>query len=174
MELFEIVFSGEVLSGTPPEQVRNNLARLFQADERRVAMLFSGRALVLKNSLNGAAAEKYRATLERAGAVAHIRPMVVDMEVIEMAAPPSAAVVPVRRAQVVPRDAYMAAFSAVEAPDFGMAAVGADLQEHKAAPSAPPLNLDQFSVAPVGADMGQVKTAPVPAAPDTSHLKVMS
>ncbi|WPO99019.1 hypothetical protein SFA35_20765 [Pseudomonas sp. HR96] len=172
MSLFEIVFSGETVPGVPVEQVRSNLARLFQADEHRVALLFSGRRLVLKNNLDDAAAEKYRATLERAGARALVVAMAAEIEEIEMTAPPPPpAALP--RAQVTPRDVYMAAFVAVDAPDFPMAAVGADLQEAKPVARAPQLDLGQFSVAPAGADMGQVKAPPAPAAPDTSHLKII-
>lgn len=169
MSLFEIVFSGDTVPGVPAEQVRSNLARLFQADENRVAMLFSGRRLVLKNNLDAAAAEKYRATLERAGARALVVGMAEEIEEIEMTAPAA----PLPRAQVTPRDAYMAAFVAVDAPDFPIAAVGADLQEARPQARAPQFDLGQFSVAPAGADMGQVKAPPAPAAPDTSHLKIV-
>jgi hypothetical protein len=178
MSLYEIVFSGEIIPGTQRETVQSNLARLFQADERRVALLFSGRRLMLKNGLNAAAAEKYRATLERAGAVAQVLPMVIEAEVeeIEMAAAPAPIerAAPVRRAQVVPRDAYMAAFAEVDAPDFAMAQAGAALQEEKPQVPAPRLDLSQFSLAPAGADMGQVRQPVAPQAPDTSHLKVIS
>ncbi|WP_213879997.1 hypothetical protein [Pseudomonas sp. dw_358] len=169
MSLFEIVFSGEVLPGFAGEQVRSNLARLFQADESRVATLFSGRRLVLKNNLDAAAAEKYRATLERAGALAEVSPMLVEPEEIEMTAPPAA---PVRRLQVAPRDAYMAAFTQVDAPDYAIATADANLQDAKPAARAPQLDLSQFSVAPAGADMGQAKPAAAPPAPDTSHIKL--
>lgn len=57
----------------------------------------------------------------------------------------------------------MAAFAEVDAPDFGLAPVGADLQDAKAEAEAPKLDLSRFSVAPVGSDMGQAR--PEPAAP---------
>lgn len=91
MKLYEIVFSGQLIAGAQPERVQLNLAKLFQADAQRVALLFSGRRLVLKNGLDQAAAEKYRSTLERAGAVA---------EVVEMAAPQAVGATP------VPEDAH--------------------------------------------------------------------
>ena len=67
----------------------------------------------------------------------------------------------------------MAAFSDVDAPDFGLAPVGADLQDDKPEAPAPHLDLSGLSVAPVGSDMGQAKAEPAPPAPDTSHLKVL-
>lgn len=179
MARYEIAFSGELVPGAQLEVVQANLAKLFQADAQRIAQLFSGRRVVIKNNLDEAAAEKYRSTLERAGA----RVEVVDtdaqvIEEIELAPPPAApvsqpAAQPTGRLVVVPRDEYMAAFVDVDAPDFGVAALGADLQDGKAQVTAPNLDLSAFSLAPVGSDMGQAKAAPAAPAPDTSHLKLL-
>ena len=177
MSLYEIAFAGQVVPGAPLEQVKANLARLFQADEQRIALLFSGRRVVIKSGLDAAGAEKYRATMERAGALAIVQAL--QVEEVEMAPPPAPApaaqaAAPARSgsAQVIPLDEYMAAFSDVEAPDFGIAPVGADLQDAKAEAQAPAVDLSQFSLAPVGSDMGQAKAAPPAPPPDTSHLKL--
>ena len=166
MAFYEIVFRGESLPAASPDQVRSNLARLFQADTQRLELLFSGRRLVLKSNLDAAAAEKYRATIERAGALVTVVEMAV--EDIEMTAP---APVP-GRAQVTPRDAYMAAFSEVDAPDFGIAEVGSDMQDPKPETVVRVLDLSAFSVAPVGVDMGQSPAASVVTVPDISHLSL--
>jgi hypothetical protein len=182
MSLYEIAFAGQVVPGAAPEQVKENLARLFQADAQRIALLFSGRRIVIKSNLDAAGAEKYRATMERAGALAIVQAL--EVEEVEMAPPPSApaetasapiAAAPARSAgsaRVIPRDEYMAAFADVEAPDFGIAPVGADLQDAKPEPRAPQVDLSQFSLAPAGSDMGQAKTGPAAPPPDTSHLKL--
>ncbi|ANI13785.1 hypothetical protein SAMN05216577_101300 [Pseudomonas citronellolis] len=180
MSRFEIVFSGQTLPGADPEAVKANLAKLFQADAQRIALLFSGRRLVLKNNLDAAAADKYRAALERAGARVEVVDMAPAVEEIELAPPPAAEPAPTPapaaatpgRLKVAPRDEYMAAFAEVDAPDFGLAPVGADLQDDKAEPRAPQVDLSQFSLAPVGSDMGQAKADPAAPAPDTSHLKL--
>lgn len=179
MARYEIAFSGELVPGAQLEVVQANLAKLFQADAQRIAQLFSGRRVVIKNNLDEAAAEKYRSTLERAGA----RVEVVDtdaqvIEEIELAPPPAApvsqpAAQATGRLVVAPRDEYMAAFADVDAPDFGVAALGADLQDGRAEVAAPDLDLSAFSLAPVGSDMGQAKAAPAAPAPDTSHLKLL-
>lgn len=180
MARYEIAFSGELVPGAQLEVVQANLAKLFQADAQRIAQLFSGRRVVIKNNLDEAAAEKYRSTLERAGA----RVEVIDTEAqlieeIELAPPPladpasQAAAQPAGRLVVTPRDEYMAAFANVDAPDFGVAALGADLQDGKAEVAAPDLDLSALSLAPVGSDMGQVKAAPAAPAPDTSHLRLL-
>ena len=182
MSRYEIAFSGQLVPGAQPELVKANLAKLFQADAQRIAQLFSGRRIVIKNNLDAAAAEKYRVTLERAGARVEVVDMDMLIEEVELAPPPPAelvaapAVAPVAatpgRLQVAPRDEYMAAFSDVDAPDFGIAPVGSDLQDARPEAQAPRVDLSQFSLAPVGSDMGQAKsTAPAPA-PDTSHLKL--
>lgn len=181
MSLYEIAFAGQVVPGAAVEQVKANLARLFQADEQRIALLFSGRRIVIKSGLDAAGAEKYRATMERAGAVAIVQALAV--EEVEMVPPPaSAPVVPApaspapaaasSSSRVIPRDEYMAAFADVEAPDFGIAPVGADLQDAKPEAQAPQVDMSQFSLAPVGSDMGQAKDAPPAPPPDTSHLKL--
>ncbi|MEO9333253.1 hypothetical protein [Ectopseudomonas guguanensis] len=182
MSRYEIAFSGQLVPGAQPELVRANMAKLFQADAQRIAQLFSGRRIVIKNNLDAAAAEKYRATLERAGAHVEVVDMDMPIEEVELAPPPPveptpapvAAPVAARpgRLQVAPRDEYMAAFSEVDAPDFGIAPVGSDLQDARPDAEAPRVDLSQFSLAPVGSDMGQAKPAAPAPAPDTSHLKL--
>lgn len=185
MARYEIAFSAQLVPGAQLESVKANVAKLFQADEQRLALLFSGRRIVIKSNLDEAGAEKYRATLERAGALVDVVDLDLpqDIEEIELAAPPVATPVTapvatasaeqaIGRLQVAPRDEYMAAFAGVDAPDFGIAPLGDDLQDDKSEPQAPALDLSQFSLAPTGSDMGEVKKAPAGPAPDISHLKL--
>ncbi|WP_449125674.1 hypothetical protein [Pseudomonas viridiflava] len=199
MSRFEIVFDGRLVEGAQLERVKANLGKLFQADESRLELLFSGRRLVLKNNLDEQTAEKYRATLERAGAVAKVvmmKPPVPqpeqaaqpletvpaaeaqEMEEVELARPPDEPTwlrkMPVRpgRLQIKPRDAYMAAFSDVDAPDYSVAEAGSNMQDPKPESVVPQLDLSKLSVAPVGSDMGQVPRTNTRVAPDTSHLKL--
>jgi hypothetical protein len=184
MTRFEVVFTGQLVAGAVLESVQANLARLFQADAQRIALLFSGRRMVIKNNLDAAGAEKYRLTLERAGA--RVEVLAMPVEELELAAPPVAAQIepaPLAASgggagqapkplQVLPRDEYMAAFADVEALDFGIAPLGADLQDAPPEAAAPAVDLSQFSLAPAGSDMGQIKAEPAAPAPDTSHLKL--
>lgn len=183
--LFEVAFAGELMPGAEPEQVKANLARLFQADPQRIAALFSGRRIVIKGGLDAESAEKYRLTLARAGALVEVAPLgqaePAAAPVPGVAATPAAVALAARPApvsgdfpelKVVPRDQYMAAFREVAAPDFGLAPVGVDLQDARPAPVAPALDLSQLSVAPVGSDMGQARAAPTAPPPDTSHLRL--
>ncbi|MDX1297166.1 MAG: hypothetical protein R3260_02850 [Pseudomonas sp.] len=191
MARYEIAFSAQLVSGAQLELVKANLAKLFQADEQRLALLFSGRRIVIKSNLDAAGAEKYRSTLERAGAVVEVTCIDDEIEEIELAAPPAAAPLsapvtvsdarpaqvvaastPAGRLQVTPRDEYMAAFADVDAPDFGIAPLGDDVQDDKPQAAAPELDLSQFSLAPPGSDMGEAKKAPAGPPPDISHLKL--
>ncbi|BFN29140.1 hypothetical protein PSCT_01517 [Pseudomonas sp. SCT] len=187
MSLYEIAFSGQLLPGARLEQVEANLTKLFQADAQRIALLFSGRRIVIKQNLDFAAVEKYRQAMERAGAQVEVKPMPVDVEEIELAPPPpatpAASVAPTPPAvtsanaapaalKVTPRDEYMAAFADVEAPDFGIAPVGVDLQDARPEPEAPRVDLSQFSLAPVGSDMGELPRDTAGAVPDISHIKL--
>lgn len=190
MGRYEIAFSGKLVPGARLELVQANLAKLFQADAQRITQLFSGRRVILKNNLDEATAEKYRSTLERAGALVDVLSMEPEIEEVELAPPPEPepesrrwdepAPAPVAqptaptpgRLKVVPRDEYMAAFVGVDAPDFGIAPVGADLQDAKPQVPPPRFDLSSLSVAPVGSDMGQAKTPPAAPPPDTSHLRL--
>jgi hypothetical protein len=183
MSLYEIAFSGQLLPGARLEQVEANLTKLFQADAQRIALLFSGRRIVIKQNLDFAAVEKYRQAMERAGAQVEVKPMPVDVEEIELAPPPAAPTANASSAassatatpaalKVTPRDEYMAAFADVEAPDFGIAPVGVDLQDARPEPEAPRVDLSQFSLAPVGSDMGELPRDTAGAVPDISHIKL--
>ena len=179
MASYEIAFAGQLVPGAQLELVKANLAKLFQADAQRIALLFSGRRIVIKNNLDAPSAEKYRATLERAGALVEViaMPATGAVEAAPITASDEEAPAPERaaasgRLKVAPRDEYMAAFAEVDAPDFGIAPLGNDLQDEKAEAQAPELDLTQFSLAPPGSDMGQVATEPAAPPPDTSHLKL--
>ncbi|WP_286977118.1 hypothetical protein [Pseudomonas sp.] len=197
---FEIAFAGQLVPGADPVKVKANLAKLFQADEQRIALLFSGRRMVIKTGLDAPTAEKYRATIERAGAVVEVAEVAATeqgtavrsaagtpalespgSETPAEAAPQSAQAAPAADTpqttaasskRLLPRDEYMAAFSEVDAPDFDIAPVGADLMEEKTEVAELPLDLSEFSLAPVGSDMGQQKAPPAAPAPDTSHIKL--
>lgn len=182
MSRYEITFSGELAPGAKLEHVEANLARLFQADAQRIALLFSGRRIVIKQDLDHAGVEKYRQAMARAGAIAEVRPMPVEVEEIELvlpredAAPAEASASPTatrKLLNVAPRDEYMAAFVDVEAPDFGVAPAGADLQDARPPVQPPPVDLSQFSLAPVGSDLSQRRRADDAPVPDISHLKIL-
>jgi len=65
---YDIHYRGELLEGFAPQTVRNNLAKLFGADEATLARLFSGKAQLVKQDCDKSTALKYKQAMEKAGA----------------------------------------------------------------------------------------------------------
>jgi hypothetical protein len=183
MQQFEIAFSGQIHPGAELEQVKADIARLFQADAALLERLFSGQRVVLKKGLDAAGVAKYHAAFQHVGAVLQVRDLYAEPEeeiIPGLPAEESSQSTPTlpyaagyALLQVTPRDEYMAAFRNVQAPDFGIAPLGDDLQTTPEEVAAPDMDLSAFSLAPVGSEMGQLaRPAPV-ALPDTSHLKLL-
>src|SRR3546814_16660809 len=80
MSLYEIAFSGQLLPGAKLEQVEANLTKLFQADAQRIALLFSGRHIVIKPTLDFAADEKYPQARPRARPQVELTPLPAHVE----------------------------------------------------------------------------------------------
>jgi hypothetical protein len=189
MQYFEIAFCGEIVPGAEIEQVKAAVAGLFKADDALLARLFSGQRIVIKQRLDAQATAKYQAAFQRAGAVLEIRdlstPIIEDSSADtdtvavesteaqqELAAQSATPATTRAMLQVAPRDEYMAAFRDVQAPDFGIAPLGDDLQPAPVEKPAPELDLSGMTLAPVGSDMGQLPNAQAIPVPDTSHLKL--
>ncbi|MEE4249538.1 MAG: hypothetical protein V2I38_03020 [Alcanivoracaceae bacterium] len=78
--MHKIIFRGQVQAGHDSATVRENLAKLFRIeDAERLDSLFSGKAVTIKKSLDEAAARKYLAALEEAGARVEIEPPLADL-----------------------------------------------------------------------------------------------
>ena len=71
---FDVLFAGQLLEGRDAATVRANLGRLFNADEATLDKLFSGKPQILKRDADAATAHKYQQALEKAGALAELRP----------------------------------------------------------------------------------------------------
>ncbi|MCK5639998.1 MAG: hypothetical protein KAJ19_04350, partial [Gammaproteobacteria bacterium] len=69
---FAVAFSGQLVEGADPAQVRTNLAQLFKLDATKVEHLFSGKRVVIKKGVDQQTAGKYKLALHKAGAVAEI------------------------------------------------------------------------------------------------------
>ncbi len=65
---FKIVFDGELMPDASLETAKENLARLFKSDPRKIDALFGGQPVVLKRDLSGDEADKYLRALHGAGA----------------------------------------------------------------------------------------------------------
>ena len=74
-EQYDIYFAGKIVEGFDVSAVRENIARLFKADEKTLEKLFSGKPQAIKRGVDKQTAIKYKAALEKAGAVPLIRPV---------------------------------------------------------------------------------------------------
>lgn len=150
-ETFNLTFSGKLAPGFELAQVKSNLQNLFKIDERKAQALFSGSSIVLKKGLDSATANKYRSVMRKAGAVAFLVPSKKAGSVNNAISSPEAARAeqgsdaqasgqrPDAGQASAEHDAQMTtALGAqaaqapksreeIEAPDFEVAAVGADL-----------------------------------------------
>ncbi|GAB5452040.1 MAG: hypothetical protein Hals2KO_23680 [Halioglobus sp.] len=70
---FNIYYAAQVVVGRDPAEVRENLGKLFKANEQTLDKLFSGKPQLLKRDCDEATAQKYQQAMQRAGAVALVR-----------------------------------------------------------------------------------------------------
>lgn len=179
---YNVYFAGELAAGASAADVRDNLARLFKADEATLDKLFSGKVQLLKRDCDEGTAVKYRDAMARAGAVAILRAM--------PAAEPQPPEAPEQQPTGEPSAAERIAALANAEDDLRYRA------DTKPQPAAPPRDYgmeldppgadllraderphhDESSVEPPALtvdDSGQRLSAeppPAPAPPDTSHM----
>ena len=191
-ELFEVAFSGQISDGAESAEVKAKVAKMFNADDAKLAQLFSGRRVVIKKNIDQATAAKYQTALNRAGA---------ECEICLMAGTPAAKAAPV--AAAAPAPAAPAAAKAastdasaveIETGDYGevapppatdplgitgdqiedlavsIAPVGSELQSDYEEIAEPEIDLNGLEVAPVGSDLDSAPKKPAPPPPDTSGI----
>ncbi|MCP3852023.1 MAG: hypothetical protein GY694_17565 [Gammaproteobacteria bacterium] len=69
MSHYNLIFQGKIVEGASLDEVKNNVARLFKADAKKTASLFSGKPIIIKKNLDSETTRKYLAILKKAGAV---------------------------------------------------------------------------------------------------------
>jgi hypothetical protein len=160
-ERFDLIFSGELVTGFDLAQVKKNVQALFRIDEAKVNVLFSGKPIPLRKGLDADSANKYRVAMKKAGARVDVvisrdpAPAVPPAQTkdaskaIQEAAPSAAAgqFTTVLGAQpAAPR----AAREPIKAPDFGVAPAGSVLlkPEERVEVEAREVDISHLSVAP--------------------------
>jgi hypothetical protein len=188
-QLFEVAFSGQISDGAEPAEVKAKVAKMFNADDAKLAQLFSGRRVVIKKNIDQATAAKYQTALNRAGA---------ECEICPMGGAPAAQSAPAAaKAPAAPADAKPASAASaveIETGDYGevapppaidplgitgdqiedlavsIAPVGSELQSDYQEIAEPEFDLDGLEVAPVGSDLDSAPKKPAPPPPDTSGI----
>jgi hypothetical protein len=165
---YDIVFSGILIAGHDPAQVRVELARLFKTDASGIERLFCGQPVFIKRSVDRQTADKYRVVLEKAGAVCEIR---------THTAANSAAAAP-GRMTVAPAGMELTAQKQVTPPVFdlghmSLVAAGADiLAGVDTVVAAPLFDLSAFTLAPPGSELVAASRTETPSMPNMSALSV--
>ncbi len=71
---FDIYFSGEILEGNDPAQVRDAVGKIFRLSGDKLDALFTGKPRRIKKDLNVEQSGKFREVFRKVGALVHIVP----------------------------------------------------------------------------------------------------
>lgn len=74
-QIYQIVFTGEIVKDHAVDRVKHNLAELFKADLPTVERIFCGQPVVVKRHLDSEGALVYLSAITQAGAVARMEVM---------------------------------------------------------------------------------------------------
>lgn len=196
-ELFEISFSGQISAGANPVEVKARVGKMFNADDAKLAQLFSGKRMVIKKNVDHATASKYKTALNRAGADCEITSMNgTSISTPAATEPVAASSDPVAVASVTttaPEPAASQVFEAVGGGEVApppqidplgisgddiedlaatIAPVGSELQSEIKETAAPDIDTSGFDMAPVGSELSSAEKKPDPPPPDTSGISM--
>jgi len=164
-QLFEVAFSGQVSDGANPDEVKARVGKIFNADDAKLAQLFSGKRIVIKKNIDQATASKYQTALNRAGAECEIVQMGGGDAAVPATAPAAAAeATPAAAAEATPAAAAEATPAAE--PAAASAPVSQEYESSYDGEVAPPPQID-----PLGITGDQIEDLAVTIAPVGSELK---
>jgi len=175
-ELFEVTFSGQIREGENYEDVKARVGKMFNADEAKIAQLFSGNRVVIKKNVDQQTAAKYETALNRAGAECEVKSMSPPpAETPTAAASTSGRVSDVDYGDIAPppkTDPLGISGDEIEDLSVSIAPVGSALQDNIKQVEAPQIDISELAVAPVGSDLGVGKKQADPPPPDTAGLSM--
>jgi len=185
-QLFEVAFSGQISEGANLEEVKARVGKMFNADDTKLAQLFSGNRIVIKKNIDQATAAKYKTALNRAGAECEISSPGGEAAEVQPAAAMPAPAEPAAESAPVSTE-YESSYDGEVAPPpqtdplgisgdqiedlaVSIAPVGSELQDEYKESEEPDIDLTGFDIAPVGSDLSEAKKDPDPPPPDTSGI----
>jgi len=190
-ELFEVAFSGEIDDTVDLNEVKAKFAKMFNADENKLAHLFSGRRIVIKKNIDAATAAKYQTALERVGAICELKSLSASNEIAPdadlkpkvVSAPPSPTppVAPMQTTYTAagdygdvspPPELEPLGITADQIDDLSatVAPVGSELQDEIKEAAEPVIDISDLDMAPAGSTIDPGKKEPDPPPPDTSGI----
>jgi len=72
-QTYDIFFSGRTLDGADTSEVKRNLAKIFNMDDKQLEYLFAGSPVKVKGDVDQETAIKYRVAFRNAGALVEIQ-----------------------------------------------------------------------------------------------------
>jgi len=186
-QLYEVAFSGQINEGADLDDVKAKVAKMFNADEAKLALLFSGKRVVIKKNIDQATAAKYQSALGRAGAQSEISPPIATAAPAPAAAAaPAATAKPASAASAVqietgdhgevapPPAIDPLGITASEIEDLAVsvAPVGSEMQDEHQEVETPEFDLSEFDMAPVGSELNPRAKKADPPPPDTSGISM--
>ncbi|WP_018402598.1 hypothetical protein [Marinobacter gelidimuriae] len=188
--MFQLIFKGECVADTDPATARSNARQLFKANDTQLDRMFSGKPVVIRNQLDQAEAEKYRALLQKHGMRSYVQAM-APVQAGAQAQPARSNPAPQSAAASQPPQRKASSPFAVNQASGGGLPIAGERTDAVLAGSALTLDppgvtlaesvpvevlsfdhLDAWSLAPAGSDIGSKEELPPPIVPDTSHLAV--
>ncbi len=184
-QLFEVAFSGQISEGANLEEVKARVGKMFNADDAKLAQLFSGKRIVIKKNIDQATAAKYKTALNRAGAECEISSKGGEAAPAQPAAATPTAE-PAAKPAPPPTEYETSYDGEVEPPPqtdplgitgdqiedlaASIAPVGSELQDEYKEAEEPDIDITGFNIAPVGSDLSDAKKEQDPPPPDTSGI----
>jgi len=188
--MFQLIFKGECVADIDLAAARSNARQLFKANDAQLDRMFSGKPVVIRNQLDQAEAEKYRALLQKHGMRSYVQAM-APVQAGAQAQPARSNPAPQSAAAPQPPQRKASSpFAVNQASGSGLPIAG-ERTDAVLAGSALTLDppgvtlaesvpvevlsfdhLDAWSLAPAGSDIGSKDELPPPIVPDTSHLVV--
>jgi len=190
-ELFEVAFSGQINDAADLNEVKARIAKMFHADETKLAHLFSGKRIVIKKNIDAATAAKYQTALERAGAICEMKSLSTSNEIAsspdlksEADSPPPSpppATAPMQTTYTAAAD-YGDVPPPPESEPLGITAdqidemsvtvapVGSEVQDEIKEVAEPVIDISDLDMAPVGSTIDSSEKEPDPPPPDTSGI----
>ncbi len=177
---YDILFSGQIMEGRDPAQVRTAVARMFQADDATLARLFSGRPIRIKSAVDQETAIQYRVAFRDAGALVEVRPVTQESPT-QTTAPEPDSPPPAGDPELLPPRTgdlsdCLPPVEPAPLPDISgitLAAEGTTIDE---SPPPPPLRVDTSGLTLAPAASGSLEDCQRPAEaaplPDISDLKL--
>ncbi len=179
-KFYQIVFSGEIQPDADLQTVKQKLAKVFNADDARLAYMFSGKPVVIKRRADEITMIKFRAAFQRAGAICKIVELADQTQTTVSATEPDkhtgySSKYP--ESDKIPPALLTTplAVSGHQIEDLAadLAPVGSQILPEYVEPPEPDIDISGIEVAPVGVRLSPAKDQATPPLPDVSDLSLL-